>query len=214
MGIGMGGLVGLIAGQTYLEFIAPGILASYVMFAATFECTYSTFIRMERQRTFDAIVATPVNIEDVIAGEIFWAATRSFITAGAILIILSFFGLVHTTWSLLTLPLSLLSGLMFGSLAMVFTSIAPSITSFGYYFTLFITPMFFFSGVFFPLSNTPQLVQQIAGFVPLTPAVELTRAIMNAQLQLPHLYQLVYMLAITTIFFFVALTTMKRRLIK
>lgn len=214
MGMGLGGMVGLIAGKTYLQFIAPGVLASYAMFAATFECTYGTFIRMEHQRTFDAIIATPVNIEDVIAGEIFWAATRSFITAGSILVILTFFGLLHSPWVLLTLPLSVLSGLMFGSLAMAFTSIAPSISSFGYYFTLFVTPMFFFSGVFFPLANIPPWAQPIASLVPLTPAVELSRSIMNGQFELSNLLQLSYIAAITVVFFFLALARMKRRLIK
>lgn len=214
MGMGLGGMVGLIAGQTYLQFIAPGVLASYAMFASTFECTYGTFIRMEHQRTFEAIIATPVNIEDVIAGEIFWAASRSFITTGSILIILTIFGLIHSPWVLLTLPLSILSGLMFGSLAMAFTSIAPSITSFGYYFTLFITPMFFFSGVFFPLSNIPQWAQPIASLVPLTPTVQLSRSIMNGHFQLSNMLQVGYMVAITAVFFILALSRMKRRLIK
>ncbi len=214
MGFGLGGLVGLIAGQSYLEFIAPGILASYVMFAATFECTYSSFVRMEHQRTFDAIIATPVNIEDVIAGEIFWAATRSLITACSILLILTFFGLIHSASALFVLPVSMLSGLMFGSLAMLFTSLVPSINSFNYYFTLFITPMFFFSGVFFPLSNIPHLAQKVATFIPLTSAVQLNRSIMHSQFQLSDIAYVLYMFAIAAIAFFVSLVTMKKRLIK
>lgn len=214
MGMGLGGLVGLISGQTYLQFIAPGILASYAMFSATFECTYSTFIRMEHQRTFDGIIATPVNIEDVIAGEIFWATTRSLITAASILVILAFFGLIQTPWALLVLPLSILSGVMFGSIAMFFTSMAPSISSFGYYFTLFITPMFFFSGVFFPLTNIPQGVQLIANFLPLTPTVQLSRGIMNGQFHPSNLIQVAYMFALALIFFYLSVLTMKKRLIK
>ncbi|MDP2720104.1 MAG: ABC transporter permease [Dehalococcoidia bacterium] len=214
MGLGLGGLVGLISGQNYLQFIAPGILASYVMFSATFECTYGTFIRMEHQRTFDAIIATPVNIEDVITGEISWAATRSLITAASILIILFFFGLIDSLWVLWLLPLSFLSGFMFGSMAMFFTSLAPSINSFNYYFTLFITPMFFFSGVFFPLDSTPAFVQVAANFIPLTPSVLISRSVMQENLQASNFIQLAYMVFIAVAFFSASLVTMKKRLIK
>ncbi len=214
MGLGLGGLVGLISGQTYLQFIAPGILAGYVMYAANFECTYSTFIRMEHQRTFDAIIATPVNIEDVIAGEIFWATTRSMVTATSILIVLTAFQLIPSPWALLILPFSALTGFTFASIAMCFTSLAPSITSFGYYFTLFVTPMFFFSGVFFPLTNIPTGVQIAAGFLPLTPAVQVTRGLMTGRFEAIYLAQAAYLLALGLVFFYLALARMKKRLIK
>lgn len=214
MGLGLGGVVPLIAGQTYTQFIGPGILASYAMYASTFECTYGTFIRMEHQRTFDAIIATPVNIEDVIGGEIFWAASRSLITATSILVILTLFQLVQSPWALLVLPLSVVQGFVFGSMGMFFTSKAPSITSFGYYFTLFVTPMFFFSGVFFPLTNIPPTVQVIAGFLPLTPTVQIARGVMTGHFELFYLAQVAYLIALGLGFFFLSLSTMKRRLIK
>lgn len=214
MGLGLGGLVGLIAGQTYLQFIGPGILASYVMYAANFECTYSTFIRMEHQRTFDAIIATPVSIEDVIAGEIFWAITRSLVTASSILAILALFRLILSPWALLVLPLSAITGFVFASIAMFFTSKAPSITSFGYYFTLFVTPMFFFSGVFFPLTNVPRVVQVIANFLPLTPAINVARGLMIGHFETSYLPQVAYMLGLGLLFFFLSLAGMKKRLIK
>ena len=149
MGLGLGAYVALIDGQRYIEFVAPGIIASYGMFAASFECTYGSFFRMEERKTYDAIIATPLNIEDVIAGEVFWAATRSLITACAILLIIALFGLIDSPLAILVPLLALLQGLMFGAIAMFFTSLAPSIYSFNYFFTLFIPPMFFFSGVFF-----------------------------------------------------------------
>src|SRR4030042_1221070 len=93
-GLGLGAYVGVVSGQDYIAFIAPGIIASYAMFSATFECTYGTFIRMEHQYTFDAILATPLNVEDVTAGEIFWGATRSAMTGSIILVIAAAFQLV------------------------------------------------------------------------------------------------------------------------
>ena len=90
MGLGLGAYVGMVDGQEYLQFIAPGIVAAYAMFSASFECTYGSYFRMEYQKTYDAIMATPLSVEDIIAGEIFWGATRSLMTGTVILIILSF----------------------------------------------------------------------------------------------------------------------------
>ena len=96
MGFGLGAYVGLVDGQKYIEFIVPGIIASYAMFSASFECTYGSFVRMDYQKTYDAIIATPLNVEDVIAGEIFWGATRAGMTGTVILIIASFWsGLIR-----------------------------------------------------------------------------------------------------------------------
>jgi lipooligosaccharide transport system permease protein len=212
MGAGLGAYVGLVDGQKYIEFIAPGIIASYAMFSASFECTYGSFVRMEYQKTYDAIIATPLSVEDVIAGEIFWGATRSLMTGTLILIIAAAFQLVHSPWALAIPGLAFLEGLMFASIAMLFTSFAPSIYSFNYFFTLFITPMFFFSGVFFPLSSFPQIVQNLSWIAPLTPVVHLTRALISGEFHLGLLWALALIIALTALFFSIALVTMRRRL--
>lgn len=213
MGLGLGAYVGMINGQEYIEYIAPGIVASYAMFSASFECTYGSFVRMEYQKTYDAILATPLSVEDVIAGEIFWGATRSLMTGSIILAIAAAFHLVHSPWALLIPPVSFLGGMMFASIAMVFTSFAPAIYSFNYYFTLFITPMFFFSGVFFPLSSFPQIVQTLSWIAPLTPAVRITRALFNGEIQVGLLYPLALIIGLAAFFFFTSMITMRRRLI-
>lgn len=213
MGTGLGAYVGLVDGQRYIEFIAPGIIASYAMFSATFECTYGSFVRMEYQKTYDAIIATPLSVEDVIAGEIFWGATRSLITGAIILVIAAAFQLVHSYWALLIPAVTFLEGIMFGSIAIFFTSLVPSIYSFNYYFTLFITPMFFFSGVFFPLTSFPEIVQSLSWIAPLTPVVYLTRAMVNGEFHLYLLWALLLIIGLTVIFFYISLVTMRRRLI-
>ena len=214
MGFGLGAYVGLVNGQRYIEFITPGIIAAYTMFSASFECTYGTFFRMEFQKTFDAIIATPLNVEDVIAGEIFWGATRSMLTGVMILIVASIFQLVHSPWALLIPIFSLLIGIMFSSIAMLFTSIAPSVNSFNYFFTLFITPMFFFSGVFFPIASFPEIVQNLSWIAPLTPAVHLSRALVSGELDWGLLWPLGLIIAVTVIFFSLSLVLMRRRLTK
>ena len=212
MGLGLGAYVGLIDGRKYIEFITPGIIASYAMFAASFECTYGTFFRMERQKTFDAIIATPLNVEDVIAGEIFWGATRSLMTGSTVLAVAAAFQLVSSPWALLIPLFSFLAGLMFAAIAMFFTSIVPSFYSFNYYYTLFITPMFFFSGVFFPLSSFPQVVQSFSWVAPLTPVVHLTRALVQGEFHLNLLAALAIIIALTVVFFSISLVTMRRRI--
>jgi len=211
MGVGLGTYV--VLGGSYLEFIAPGILAAYAMFSSASECTYGSFVRMKFQRTFDAIIATPVNMEDVVAGEIFWGATRSLLTTLAILIVISAFGLVHSPWALLTIPLSIAAGLMFSSIALVVTSISPSIYAFNYFFTLFITPMFFFSGVFFPLSAFSPTVQKLCWISPLTPVANLARALVDGHPGEGAWWGLAIVFGLTAIFFPLSLYLMRRRLL-
>ena len=214
MGLGLGAYVALENGEDYIEFIAPGIVAAYAMFSASFECTYGSFIRMEYQKTYDAIITTPLNIEDVVAGEVMWGATRSLITAVVVLIVVAAFGILSSPWALLALPLSFLSGLMFSSIALFFTSVAPAVYSFNYYFTLFITPMFFFSGIFFPLDGFPEIVQDLSWIAPLTSVANLTRAVVSGQPGDAAWWSLLIIVGLTVIFFTLALNRMKRRLLK
>ncbi|MFH0914748.1 MAG: ABC transporter permease [Chloroflexota bacterium] len=213
MGAGLGAYVGLINGQSYIAFIAPGIIASYTMYTASFECTYGTFVRMEYQKTYDAIIATPLNVEDVIAGEIFWGATRSVLTGTAILVLAAAFGLVHSFWALLIPVLAFLEGILFSSLAMLYTSFVPAIYTFNYYYTLFITPMFFFSGVFFPLTSFPKMVQDLSWLAPLTPVVHLNRALFAGEFYPGLLGALALLVGLTAVFFWLALVRMRRRLL-
>ena len=214
MGLGLGAYVGLVDGEKYIEFIAPGIIASYAMFSASFECTYASFIRMEHQYTYDAILATPLNTEDITAGEIFWGATRSLMTGCIVLVIAAAFQLVPSPWAVLIPVVAFLEGIMFAAIALFFTSIIPSIYSFNYYFTLFISPMFFLSGVFFPLTSFPPILQTLSWVVPLTPAVHLTRALFQGEFQANLLMALAIIIAFVALFFSLSLVTMRRRLTK
>ncbi|MCX5995189.1 MAG: ABC transporter permease [Chloroflexi bacterium] len=212
MGVGLGTYV--VLGSSYLEFIAPGIVAAYAMFSSASECTYGSFVRMKYQRTFEAIIATPVNMEDVVAGEIFWGATRSLLTTLAILIVIAAFGLVHSPWALLTIPISVLAGLMFSSIALFFTSLSATIYTFNYFFTLFITPMFFFSGVFFPLDAFSPTVQKLCWISPLTPVANLSRALVSGHPGDGAWWGLSIVIGLTAVFFPLALFMMRRRLLK
>jgi len=155
-----------------------------------------------------------VNMEDVVAGEIFWGATRSLLTTLAILIVIAAFGLVHSPWALLTIPLSVLAGLMFSSIALFFTSLSATIYTFNYYFTLFITPMFFFSGVFFPLDAFSPTVQKLCWISPLTPVANLSRALVSGHPGEGAWWGLAIIIGLTAVFFPLSLVMMRRRLLK
>ncbi|UCC59097.1 MAG: ABC transporter permease [Candidatus Bathyarchaeum sp.] len=215
LGLGLGGFVQLINGEPYIQFIAPALVAVSMMFSSFYECTFASFVRMYFQKTFDAIIATPVNIEEVITGELLWGATKSLINSSIVLGVIFAFGLAPSPFLLLIPPLSFLVGLLFSSIAMCFTAIVPNIDSFSYPNFLFITPMFLLSGTFFPLAAIPELLQVAAQlFLPLTNAVKLTRALALGRLEFAPLLNLAWLLIVTPFFFILSINLMRKRLIK
>jgi len=214
LGFGLGLFVKEIEGVSYAKFIAPALIGITIMNASFFECTYASFVRMYFQRTFDAIMATPLNVDEVIAGEMLWGATRSVISTSIMLAVITVFGLATYPFALLAIPFAFVGGLMFAAFGMCFTAITPRIDSLNYPTSLFVTPMFLVSGTFFPLSALPSGVQTFANlFVPLVPVVKIARAITLGRLELDLLLSLVWILAVAGVFFIIAVNIMKKRLI-
>jgi lipooligosaccharide transport system permease protein len=215
LGLGLGGFVQLINGEPYIRFIAPALVAVSMMFSSFYECTFGSFVRMYFQKTFDAIIATPVNIEEVIAGELLWGATKSLINSSIVLGVIFVAGLAPSPFLLLIPPLSFLVGLLFSAIAMCFTAIVPNIDSFSYPNFLFITPMFLLSGTFFPLTAMPEFLQVIAQlFLPLTNAVALTRALAMGDVEFSLLLNLAWLLIVTPFFLVLSINLMRKKLIK
>ena len=214
IGFGLGMYVGEINGIPYVNYIAPALLAISIMNASFFECTYSSYVRMYYQKTFDAMIATPLSLDDVITGELLWGATRSLIYSSVMLLVLILFGVVDLPLSLLNIPFSFLAGLLFACIAMCFTAITPGIDALNYPAFLFITPMFLFSGTFFPLEVLPQTVQVIAiTLLPLTQLVIITRSLTLSSLSPLFLYSLLWIIMVTALCFILSLRLMRRRLI-
>lgn len=214
IGFGLGMYVGEINGIPYVNYIAPALLAISIMNASFFECTYSSYVRMYYQKTFDAMIATPLSLDDVITGELLWGATRSLIYSSVMLLVLILFGVVDLPLSLLIIPFSFLAGLLFACIAMCFTAITPGIDALNYPAFLFITPMFLFSGTFFPLEVLPQTVQVIAiTLLPLTQLVIITRSLTLSSLSPLFLYSLLWIIMVTALCFILSLRLMRRRLI-
>jgi lipooligosaccharide transport system permease protein len=214
IGFGLGMFVGEIDGVPYVNFIAPALLAISMMNAAFFECTYSSYVRMYYQKTFEAMIATPLSLDDVVTGELLWGATRSLIYSSVMLLVLIAFGVVDLPLSLLIIPFSFMAGLLFACIAMCFTAITPGIDALNYPSFLFITPMFLFSGTFFPLTVLPPAVQVVAVvFLPLTQLVIITRSLTLSSLSPLILYSLTWIILVTILFFILSLRLMRRRLI-
>jgi len=180
LGYGLGLFIGEMNGIPYMAYLASGILCSSAMNTATFEGLYSAFTRMTQQGTWESMLATPVRIQEIIAGEQVWAATKSLISGTAIFIVAGFLGGIQE-WStaLFALPAILLIGLAFAGPALAICAISPSYDFFLYYFTLAVTPMFLFCGVFYPIDTLPAFVQIIAQILPLTHAVALVRPLVT-----------------------------------
>jgi lipooligosaccharide transport system permease protein len=220
-GLGLGGFIPSIQGQSYIAFIAPGLVAISVMNGAFFECTFASFVRMYFQKTFDAIVATPVSVEEVVAGELFWGATRATFNTTIVLSVVAAFGLVKSPLFLLVIPLAFFGGLMFASMAMCFTAVAPNIDFFNFPSFLFLTPMFFLCGTFFPLTSLPVGAQGIALIVlPLTQVVNITIGLVSGHVPpilglspaMLILFSLTWIIVVTVFFFILSINLMKKRL--
>ena len=185
LGYGLGSMLPQMQGGSYVAFLAGGVVCSSTMMTASFEAMYSAFSRMHVQRTWDAIINAPLTLDDVVLGELVWAASKSVLSGCAVLVVATALGLVGSALALLIIPVILLTGLVFAGLGLIMTALSPSYDFFMYYFTLAITPMMLLCGVFFPLDQLPGLAQAAAQALPLSHAVALSRPLMNGAVP-PH----------------------------
>ncbi|PYT16297.1 MAG: ABC transporter permease [Acidobacteria bacterium] len=181
----------------YTAFIAPGLLATQVMFQAFFETTYNTFVRMHYQRTFDAIITTPLSLEDVMAGELLWGATKGAIGTALMMLAISAFGLLHYPHALLIVPFSLLGGLFFAGLGLCFTGLVPQIDSFNF-------PTFLFT----------RWAQNLANALPLTHVANVIRELGFGRVPRDLVWDLLYLLVLALPLNVFGIHLMKRRLVK
>lgn len=175
MGFGLGTYLASINGVPYKEFIAPGLCASAVMWGSVFEVSWNAWFRMEELHLYDAMLVTPVEVEDLVAGEVLWAATRAVIYGTAFLITIAAFGLVGSWWALAMPPFLFLGGLCFATIGLAYTSLIPKMDYYTFFFTLFITPMFLFGGIFFPFDGLPTWAQVVGWCLPLSHLVAASR---------------------------------------
>lgn len=213
LGLGLGHFVHEMSGIPYLTFLTSGLLASSAMNSSTFEGLYSVYTRMVPQQTYEGMLATPLDVDDIVAGELLWCASKGLISSTAILVVATALGAVHQWSSLWCLPVFYVVGLCFAGPALMVTSVSPSYDFFAYYVTLFITPMFMLCGVFYPVSTLPAFLQHIVQFLPLTHAVALVRPLVAGQ-PLDHpLLHFVILCLYSAVGFYAAVVLTRKRLI-
>lgn len=198
IGIGVGAYITEMGGTSYIAFLAPGLVCVAAMNGASFEVTYNIFVRLHFEKTYDAMLTTPIEPDDVLAGEVLWAVTRSCIYGGAFFIVIMVFGLAPLFSSLLAVPLIPLAGLLFASIGITFSLRILSIDLFSFYFTLFLTPLFLFSDVFFPIEERLSGAWLwVAEALPLLHPVRLVRGAFRGEVSVVALWDLAYILAVS-----------------
>ncbi len=214
IGFGLGlYITQFIEGLPYILFLGTALPMTSAMFTTSFECTFGTFIRMEFEKVYDGMLAAPITAENLIIGEMIWAGTKGLFFSSAVALMLALFGVLNLKFCGLLPFLGFITGFMFSTVAMLVTSFVNSINNFNFYFSGFISPMFFFSGVVFPISNLPPYLRPLAEVVPLTHAVRLSRAICTNTYHLSLFYDLLYILLFSVIFGYFAVKRLKQRLI-
>ncbi len=217
-GYGLGALVGQVqmgdVKVPYIVYLGGGYICTSAMNAASFEALYSAFSRMHVQKTWDGIMNAPVNLDNILLAEMLWAAFKSLTTAIAILVVMLGLGISHSPLLLVALPILLMVGITFSCIALVFNALAKGYDFFTYYFTLFMTPMMFLSGVFFPREQLPAWLQTVSAWLPLTNAVELVRPLFMNQWPTNGLQHIAVLVVYAAGSFWVALALTRRRFAK
>jgi lipooligosaccharide transport system permease protein len=214
LGYGLGSILPEVGGVSYVTFLAAGMVCSSTMNTASFEAMYSAFSRMHVQRTWDAIMNAPINLDDVVLAELVWAASKSMLSGLAILVVIWALGLSSSPLSFWVLALTPLIGLTFGALGLAMTALAWNYDFFMYYFTLVMTPMMMLSGVFFPVEQLPVPFQAVASVLPLSHAVDLARPLLLGRVPAQIPLHLAVLLAYAAAGFYAATVLFRRRLLK
>ncbi|MEQ8858062.1 MAG: ABC transporter permease [Pseudomonadales bacterium] len=212
--LGIGQLVGDVGAYgSYPQFVAPGIVVGTAMFHAIFECSWAAFQRIQ-QSVYETILTAPVTVAEIVLAELAFAITRALISTLAVGIAAALFGWIPWPSLVALMLVSVGVGTVFGGIGLLFAALSPTVHSLSLVFTLVATPLYFFSGAFFPVSVLPEWLQPIAWAAPLTPLVHLGRGVVLGQLDATHAWAAVYVIVLSLALFPLAVTLLKRRLLK
>lgn len=212
LGFGLSKFVGEVNGITYFTFISSGLIAATAMSASTAEATTNAFIQMRVEKTYYAIAMTPVNLQDIVIGQAIWAGVRSVIFGSMFLIIVSFFGVIHS-WTVILIPMVLfVTGIIFGLLGLTFTALAPSRDYVNYYNVLIIQPLYMFSDTIFPLSNMSSNVKFLGDFSPLYHSANLCRGLLIGNMD-SFLFHMLILLLFIIVLFYLPMIAVNKKLI-
>jgi lipooligosaccharide transport system permease protein len=211
MGVGVGSLVtaqgsAAFKGYEFVHFLGPGILAATCMQSAVFESTFPVLGKISWRRNYEAMLATPLGVPHLLAGELMWVAFR---------VLLTLFGIARYPLALLAVPAAILTGLAFSAVVIAFAATQRTGEGFSWLFRFVINPLFLFSGTFFPLSQLPDAVEWVAALTPLYHGVALVRGTVLSEPAFlgPWPLHLAYLLAFGGVGAYLAHRLLKRRLL-
>lgn len=213
IGVGLGKYIVEMRGIPYIPFLASGLLVTASMFTAAFECSYGTFIRLEFDKAYDGMISAPITVQNLFIGEILWAGTKGLFFSLAVLCVVSAFGILPLRHSIMAPGIGFLTGVMFAGVSLLVTSFVRDINQFNFFFTGFLSPMFFFSGVVFSLENLPPVIRRLSEIFPLTHAVRLVRAVCFNEWEAGIALDVLYIIVVSIITSFFAIRRLRRRLI-
>jgi len=213
VGIGLGRYIQTMDNIPYIVFLATALPMTSAMFTASYECSFGTFVRLQFQKAYDGMIAAPVTVHDLFIGEILWAGSKGLFFSACVVLVMSFFGAIPMPLGLAAVPIGFLTGAMFGALALLVTSFVKNINHFNFYFTGFLSPMFFFSGTVFPLDSLPRVLRPLAEILPLTHAVRLNRSIAMNRLSAVLLADVAFLVVVTLVAGYLAIHRLRRRIV-
>jgi len=213
-GYGLGSLLPEVGGATYLQFLASGSICMSVMYSAKFESLWGAYSRMDTQKTWAAIMNTPSSIDDIVFGEVAWAACKALVTGLAMLLVIWGLGVAHSPLALLALPVMLLAAAVFSAMALIVNSLARGYDTLSNYFVVIVTPMVFLSGIFFPLEQLTPWLRVGAHWLPLAATVDLVRPLILGRLPDHAVLNLTLLLGYGVGCYYIALILTRKRLFK
>jgi lipooligosaccharide transport system permease protein len=213
IGLGLGRYIAQMDGLPFLVFLATALPVTSAMFTASYECTFGTFVRLEFQKAYDGMVAAPVTVTDLFAGEILWAASKGLFFSTCVVLVMSLFGALPMPAGLVAIPIGFVTGAMFGALSLLVTGFVKNINHFNFYFTGLLSPMFFFSGTVFPLDSLPRVLRPVVELMPLTHPVRLTRCLITGRWSMVLLVDIAYLLLITVLAGWLAIRRLRTRIV-
>src|SRR2546425_10827474 len=212
-GFGFGSLVSTVAGYNYIDFVGTGIVATTVLFSGAFPAMYSTFVKYEFQHTYDAILAAPVDTEELVTAEALWIAARTGTYGCVPMLVAVCFGL-DPSWGMLLVPgIAALAGFGWACFGIFIAAKARAIESFSYWQSGLLTPMFLVAGTFFPLGQLPTWAQVLGRLNPLYHCVELVRAAVFGFQGWQNVGSLAFLIGFALVSWRLAIRFMERKLI-
>lgn len=213
VGLGLGNYITEMDSIPFIKFLASGLVVTTTMFTASFECTYGTYVRLEYDKAYDGILGAPIGVSDLLIGEMIWAGTKGMFFSTAVLTVISIFRILSPKLYLVIPILGFGTGVMFATLGLLVTSFVKDLNQFNFFFTGLISPMFFFSGVFFSIDNLPKILRVVSEFLPLTHSVRLVRAFSLTGLAWRTIFDLGYIIVFTVVIGWFAIRRLRKRLI-